>query len=396
MYKQLEGVPMGLPISPILADIVMEYLLDKALENLDYELKTCVKYVDDLFLVVPRDKISQTLNTFNSIHPSIQFTHEMENNNILPFLDVLVIHNPNGTLQFDWYTKPTSSGRLLNFLSNHPLTQKLNVMDNLIQRIFNISSPEFHAKNRKTIQDILTNNNYPPKLIQQRIKKYFCSLHSRHNIVINNNNNSSKTQPINASIQQNNNSFTQPINNNNNVTVQTTNPTEIQFRGMLFDSSCSQNISKLVCKRVPDLKIGFKPYLTNRTVFTKPKQKTPLEQMYNVVYKIPCFGDGRKSKCDLSYVGTTGHRCGNRFDQHEDDLRTFNLTNDLDNSTAVVHHFYDTGHVPDRGKAKILEVQHTYTKRKVLESLHILTQPNTMNFRRDTDNISIAYKSLLN
>ena len=108
--------------------------------------------------------------------------------------------------------------------------------------------------------------------------------------------------------------------------------------------------------------MGFKPYLTNRSVFTKPKQKTPLERMYNVVYEIPCFGDGRRSKCDLSYVGTTGHRCGNRFDQHEDDLTTFNATNDLENTTAVVHHFYDTGHVPDRGKAVEYHVEQNTNK----------------------------------
>lgn len=151
----------------------------------------------------------------------------------------------------------------------------------------------------------------------------------------------------------------------------------------------------MICKRIPDLKMGFKPFLTNRSIFSKPKQKTPKEHMYNVVYKVPCFGDGRTSTCDLSYVGTTGHRFGNRLDQHENDLRTFNLTNDLENTTALVHHFYDTVHVPDRGKVSILDVQNTYTKRKVLEALHILTQRNTMNFRRDTDNISAAYKSLL-
>lgn len=399
MYKQLEGVPMGLPISPILADIVMEYLLDKALENLDYDLKICAKYVDDLFLVIPTDRVHETLNTFNSIHPNIQFTHEMERNAVLPFLDVLVIHDPNGTLQFDWYTKPTSSGRLLNFFSNHPLSQKLNVVDNLIKRIFNSSSPQFHTKNSQIIKNILTDNNYPPKLIQQRIKKYFCSQRSRHNTDINNDNNVSTTQPIHnsdVSIHQSHNSNNNSsLQSTNNVNIPPSNIAEIQYRGMLFDPSCSQNISKLICKRIPDLKIGFKPHLTNRSIFTKPKQKTPLEKMYNVVYKIPCFGDGLRSKCDLSYIGTTGHKCGDRFDQHEDDLRTYNITNDLDNTTAVVHHFYDTGHVPDRSKAEILEVQHTYTKRKVLESLHILTHPNTMNFRRDTENISAAYKSLL-
>lgn len=400
MYKQLEGVPMGLPLSPILADIVMEYILDKAMDSLNFELKSCAKYVDDLFLIIPKHRIQETLNIFNSIHPKIQFTHEIERNKTLPFLDVSVIHDTNGSLQFDWYTKPTSSGRILNYFSNHPLTQKLNVVDNLVKRIFNISSPQFHAKNRKIVKNILLNNNYPPKVIEQRIKKYFCSKNLRMN---NNNNNIHTAHPIH---NNNNNTTTTQQNSNINTSTQTNintssttnlsqHQTEIQYRGMLFDPSCTQNISKLICKGIPDLKMGYKPYMTNRSVFSKPKQKTPKERMYNVVYSIPCFGDGRRALCDLEYVGTTGHRVGNRFDQHDNDMTTFNLTNDLENTTAIVHHFYDTGHVPDREKATILAVEHTYTKRKVLEALHILTQPNTMNFRRDTENISAAYKSLL-
>lgn len=406
MYKQLEGVPMGLPLSPILADIVMEHVLDKALNSLNFKLKSCVKYVDDLFLVIPKKRLQETINIFNSINPKIQFTHEMEQNNILPFLDVLVIHNPDGSLLFDWYTKPTSSGRLLNYFSNHPLTQKLNVIDNLIKRVFSISSTPFHTKNRKIVTNTLLNNNYPTKLIEQRIRKYFCSRTSSTTIRSQNNNNNhnitnNTVQPTdnnNSTIPQinNNNSTIQQINiNNNNASTLSQNPAEIQYRGILFDPSCTQNISKIVCKQIPGLKMGYKPHLTNRSVFSKPKQKTPKEQMYNVVYNIPCLGDGRRAVCNLSYVGTTGHRMDNRLDQHEDDLSTFNITNDLENTTAIVHHFYDTGHVPDRGKASILEVEHTYTKRKVLESLHILSRPNTMNFRRDTENISAAYRSLL-
>lgn len=154
---------MGLPISPILADIVMEYVLDKALDSLHYKVKVCKKYVDDLFLIVPRDMLNVTLEKFNAVHPNIQFTHEMERDNMLPFLDVLVAHNSNGTLLFDWYAKPTSSGRLLNFFSNHPLSQKLNVMDNLINRIFSISSQQYHFKNKQVIRDILVSNGYPPE-----------------------------------------------------------------------------------------------------------------------------------------------------------------------------------------------------------------------------------------
>lgn len=141
--------------------------------------------------------------------------------------------------------------------------------------------------------------------------------------------------------------------------------------------------------------MGFKPTITNRTIFTKTKQTTVKEDRYGVVYDLPCYGDGVRT-CDLEYVGSTGHKLKSRNNQHESDIMRFNQTNSLESETAVVHHFYDTGHIPDFNEAKILEVEQNLTKRKILESLHILTRPTTtINFRKDTENISAVYNCLL-
>lgn len=130
--------------------------------------------------------------------------------------------------------------------------------------------------------------------------------------------------------------------------------------------------------------------MTNRTIFSKLKQKTKVDDMYNVVYNIPCLGDGARAMCDLKYVGNTGHKSKSRSDQHVDDIKTFNRTNDLLNTTALVYHYYESGHVPDTDNLKVLNVEHNKRKKRVLESLQILTNP-TMSFRRDTDNISAVY-----
>lgn len=98
---------------------------------------------------------------------------------------------------------------------------------------------------------------------------------------------------------------------------------------------------------------------------------------------------------DLEYVGNTGHKLGTRNGQHESDIKNFNVNGKLEGQTAVVHHFYDTGHVPDFSESKILEVERNFTKRRILESLHILTKP-IINFRKDTENISALYSCLLN
>lgn len=353
---------MGLPLSPILADIVMEYVLDQASSRANGHFKELVKYVDDLFLIVPKQRIDYVLDIFNSVHQKIQFTCELEQNKKLPFLDVILIHNDDGSIDFQWYAKPTASNRLLNYFSNHPMTHKLNVVDNTIKRIYGLSSKKFHGKCTLLIKQILCQNNYPIKLINQRIKKYFCTKNERR-------------APVDTNNSQNSSDV-------------------IQYRGIQYNSKCSQNIGKIICQNVPDLRMGYKPITTNRTLFTKTKQKTAKDDMYGVVYDLPCYGDGFSS-CDLEYVGSTGHKLKSRNGQHEGDIAHYNQTGDLEGETAVVHHFHDTGHVPDFGEAKILEVEQNFTKRRILESLHILTKP-TINFKKDTDNISVAYNCLLN
>ncbi|GBP58719.1 hypothetical protein EVAR_35498_1 [Eumeta japonica] len=54
------------------------------------------------------------------------FTLELENNR-LPFLNILVEKSTTGELITSWYKKLYDSGRILNFNSNHPLSQKLGV-----------------------------------------------------------------------------------------------------------------------------------------------------------------------------------------------------------------------------------------------------------------------------
>jgi len=57
-----------------------------------------------------------------SFYPRLQFTIEIDGCN-LNFLDVTIMKN-NNILEFDFYIKPTFSGRFLSFLSQHPISKK--------------------------------------------------------------------------------------------------------------------------------------------------------------------------------------------------------------------------------------------------------------------------------
>ena len=77
-YQQVSGTAMGNPLSPTVADLVMEVLLKNVLSEINFPVPVIKKYVDDLILAVPEDKVDETLENFNKYNTNIQFTYERE------------------------------------------------------------------------------------------------------------------------------------------------------------------------------------------------------------------------------------------------------------------------------------------------------------------------------
>ena len=81
---------LGLPLSPVLANIYMEYFKEMALGSTSLKPSMWLSYVDDTFILwFHQDNVQTSLDQENSIRPSLQFTMEKEQDK-LPFLDVLV------------------------------------------------------------------------------------------------------------------------------------------------------------------------------------------------------------------------------------------------------------------------------------------------------------------
>ena len=93
-FKQIDGVAMGSPLGPSLANIFMSYHESIWLMNCPAEFKPVYyrRYVDDIFVLFKSpEHLNQFTKYFNTCHPYIKFTSENESDNQMPFLDVLFI-----------------------------------------------------------------------------------------------------------------------------------------------------------------------------------------------------------------------------------------------------------------------------------------------------------------
>ena len=97
-YEQTDGAAMGSPLSPILANIYMEFFEELAISMATKKPSIWLLYVDDTFVTCKHgeDNLKSFLGHLNSIKTSIQFTmEEEEEEERLPFLDVMVQRNEN-------------------------------------------------------------------------------------------------------------------------------------------------------------------------------------------------------------------------------------------------------------------------------------------------------------
>ena len=93
LYEQVDGVAMGSPLGPLMANAFM-CEIEKQLE-IENKLPIFYKrFVDDTLSAMPDpEAASEFLETLNKSHPSIDFTMELEENGSLPFLGMDVIRN---------------------------------------------------------------------------------------------------------------------------------------------------------------------------------------------------------------------------------------------------------------------------------------------------------------
>ena len=192
-YKQINGLPMGLSISPIIADLVLQDIEEDFLSKYKKSITCYFRYVDDSFIIIIKNKLPLLVKYLNSVHSRLKFTVEKEGEkqekNKISFLDLLVERKQDGSIILDLYKKKTFSGRYINFLSSHSIAIKIGIIKSYMDKIFKLSDPIYHQKNIKILKNDLILNNYPVSFIDKHIKNAIFRKNSHlSNLDLNNNN----------------------------------------------------------------------------------------------------------------------------------------------------------------------------------------------------------------
>ncbi|BHF79088.1 hypothetical protein SprV_0602220500 [Sparganum proliferum] len=172
LYRQIDGVAMGSPLGPFLANVFMGKVEQTSLKDTINDLKFYGRYVDDIFCMTSQTTdINGLVQKFNGAHPSLMFTAETETNNEIPFLDVLLHRQEDGSIQRKIFRKKTWTGQYINFHSFVPLNLKRNLVQGLAARVRRICSPETVETELQQLQNTLRENGYPERFILRNIRE---------------------------------------------------------------------------------------------------------------------------------------------------------------------------------------------------------------------------------
>ena len=143
LYEQTDGVAMGSPLGPLLANVFMCHI-ENQLEQKNMIPSFYRRYVDDTLVTMPNtESATDFLQVLNSVHPSLSFTTELEHSDIRALFRSFVytvLTRCGGTLTTEVYRKPTDTGLLLHFQSHVDSRYTKGLVDTMVNRAYRLSS----------------------------------------------------------------------------------------------------------------------------------------------------------------------------------------------------------------------------------------------------------------
>ena len=358
LYEQLDGLSMGNPAAPAIANTFMCHFEEQLLQHCPSTFAPTYyrRYLDDTFAVFSEPQHAEQFFEFiNSHHDAIKFTMERENNKELPFLDMKIKRNTNNSDQFTTsvYRKPTFTGLGSNYFSFIPLLYKLNSIRTLIHRAYHLSSTYLFFHQELTfLVSYFHQNGFPKNLIYKRIQEFLNKLYTVKDTYV--------TVPkckIYLSI---------PYYGPQSHTFQ-------QDLKTLIESAYPQLSTYIIYSNFHKIASYF-----------NLKETMPLELRSCFIYKFTC------SACNSTYVGSSNKAYRFRICQHLGiSHRTRRKLTTVTESTPREHAETHDHPIREQDFKIIAQATSAYDTR-LLESLYIATESPTLNKDKQATKLHIV------
>ena len=371
VYRQKNGVAMGSPLGPVLANIFMVHLEQMMIPRLAGQMSSWYRYVDDTFTFIKEDDIDSVREALNGFHPDIKFTYEAEMDRKIAFLDVLITRKVDGTFDTEVYRKKTDNSIYINWNAYATRSWKLGTLKGLFRRAFLVCSTD-QARNKEIsfLKHAFTKiNGYPSRIVNKTLHEVKRTVENEARLA----------QPIPVSVHSDSSNPTSPVQSIPQARQQNsnaTNPVEpyicLPYKGIEGENVLKKFKQVLRSILPNEVKPRFIYKGTKLGSFFSVKDKVQDIHQTNLVYGYVPQGESDLSK---GYIGETHVRFGRRTKEHARwDKKSSVYKNSEAKNIQVVHEDFS---ILERGYPK-------YFDRKIAEALYIKDYNPVLNGQQDS------------
>ena len=172
-------------MGPVLANVFVVELENSLIPVLGDKVSLWQRYVDDTFTFIKQNEIENVKGILNQFHEDIKFTHEVEKNKSISFLDVKVTRKNDGHFITEVYRKKTDTNLYINWKSFSPKSWKIGTLKGLFRRAYVICS-EKSGLDREIahLKHVFTKvNGYPSKVVYNTLQEVTKTIEKENNVV---------------------------------------------------------------------------------------------------------------------------------------------------------------------------------------------------------------------